>query len=101
MKVYRWLCARGIAEVSGRGDKHKPFHEGGSLLQLERDAGKDTSGKEEGNRGMQSSATTGSAEASLQHVKCYNCHKKGHVKANCPEPKKNTPRSNSCSATDN
>ena len=56
----------------------------------ERDAGKDTSGKEEGNRGTRSSTTTGPAEASLQHVKCYNCHRKGHVKANCPESKKNS-----------
>ena len=26
------------------------------------------------------------AEMSLRGVKCFNCHKKGHLVANCPEP---------------
>ena len=54
----------------------------------EKDAGKNPSAKGELPRVTRSSPTTGSAEHSLQHVRCFNCQKKGHMKVNCPEPKK-------------
>ena len=54
----------------------------------ERDAGKNPSAKGELPRVTRSSPTTGSAEHSLQHVRCFNCQKKGHMKVNCPEPQK-------------
>ena len=57
--------------------------------QTEGDVGKDVRGNGEPSRGSRNSSSAGSAETNLQHVKCFNCHKKGHVKANCPEPRRN------------
>ena len=49
-------------------------------LQGTTNTGRDTSGTNQ----PPSSGFRG--EASRLHVKCFNCHKKGHLAVNCPDP---------------
>ena len=44
---------------------------------MEGEIGKDTADKEEAAGGIRTTLITGTAEASIQYMKCFNCYKKG------------------------
>ena len=73
-----------LAERKRRKQSQATARRGLTRPTEEKDAGKDPNVKRESPRVIRSSSNSGSAESSLQHMRCFNCQKKGHMKVNCP-----------------